>query len=361
MKKKIISIIGGGIFGASIYILLKKNGFNCQLFEQNKKLLNGATSNNLNRIHFGYHYPRDSQTARQSYLGYKSFKKFYGDSIIKNFDNYYVIANESKISFKSYLKFCDKNNLKYRIIKRNNFLINKNIEGVIKINEPIYDWNILLKILKKKISLLNDNKIYLKTKINKIKKNNNSYILETKNKKYCTDFIIDASYHSSNTLLKSIQKNKKFIFQLVVVAEVFIKNFDRPHGIAVMDGPFFSFLPMGNTNKYLLYHVKHSVLKNKLDLEFNYNWLKKINKNKLDSFNKKVLYDIKKFFPTLDIKITKKYHLSPRVFIPQVENTDKRISKIDKIKKNYFKITSAKVDHSIDIANDLLKLIKKII
>ena len=68
MKKK-ISIIGGGIFGISIYLKLKSAGFDCQLFEGKKKLLCGVTTNNLNRIHHGFHYPREKKTAIQSIKG----------------------------------------------------------------------------------------------------------------------------------------------------------------------------------------------------------------------------------------------------------------------------------------------------
>ena len=76
MKQK-IAIIGGGLFGITIYIILKKKGYDCTLFEKNNDILKGASTNNLNRVHFGYHYPRDIETAQQSLKGYKSFKSFY--------------------------------------------------------------------------------------------------------------------------------------------------------------------------------------------------------------------------------------------------------------------------------------------
>ena len=69
MKQK-IAVIGGGLFGITAYIKLKRKGFDCSLFEKKKDLLCGASTNNLNRVHFGYHYPRDDETAKQSYKGY---------------------------------------------------------------------------------------------------------------------------------------------------------------------------------------------------------------------------------------------------------------------------------------------------
>ena len=82
-----IALIGAGLFGITIYLLLKKGGFDCTLFEKNNDILKGASTNNLNRVHFGFHYPRDFETAKQSLKGYKSFKKFYTTSVLENFDN----------------------------------------------------------------------------------------------------------------------------------------------------------------------------------------------------------------------------------------------------------------------------------
>ena len=105
MKPK-IAIIGGGLFGITTYLKLLKKGYQCFLFEKKKSILKGASSNNLNRVHLGYHYPRDFETARQSLKGYKNFKKFYSSSIVDKFKNYYFIANLSKVNMKNYLKFC---------------------------------------------------------------------------------------------------------------------------------------------------------------------------------------------------------------------------------------------------------------
>ena len=41
-----------------------------------------------------------------------------------------------------------------------------------------------------------------------------------------------------------------------------------------MDGKFFSFLPKGQSNNHLLYHVKYSIIKQSVSKEFDKNWLK---------------------------------------------------------------------------------------
>jgi hypothetical protein len=355
--KKSISIIGGGIFGASIYIKLKEAGHDCILLEEKKKLLSGATTNNLNRIHHGFHYPRDKKTAIQSIKGYKSFKKFYNKSIIKNFPNFYLIANKSKVNLKQYIKFCQDCKLNFEKLDLKKFpLLTKNIEGGIKVYEPIYDWEKLKKQVERKINKFKKNKIQLNTKVLKIEKNNNGFIVFTKKGFFKTDVVIDATYNFSNSLTKNLIKNERFKYQLVFVKKFHLKDFKKL-GIAVMDGNFFSFLPKGKSNDHLFYHVKHSIIKEEVSHEFNQNWLNlKRYKNKITFLEKKMIIELKKFFPKIKVSFSKKNYISPRVLYANVEKTDKRSSEIKKISKNYYKVISGKIDHSVDIAKRLKKI-----
>ena len=129
-------------------------------------------------------------------------------------------------------------------------------------------------------------------------------------------------------------------------------------GLALMDGNYFSFLPKGKTNKHILYHVVHSVLKKTISNYYPVNWYKKPSIISINNSKKKILKDIKKYFPNFNLKLTKNYFISARVFPTNLEKTDKRVSKIIKLKKGYYKILSAKVDHCVDIANQMLKCLQ---
>ncbi|MDA8836175.1 FAD-dependent oxidoreductase, partial [Candidatus Pelagibacter bacterium] len=99
-----VIIIGSGIFGLTIFLKLISKKYDCILLEKEKRIMLGASTNNLNRVHLGYHYPRDDKTAQQSKIGSNSFIKFYKSSIIKYFQNYYVISKyNSLVNFKDYL------------------------------------------------------------------------------------------------------------------------------------------------------------------------------------------------------------------------------------------------------------------
>src|SRR3989344_9442806 len=99
-------VIGGGIFGVTAAIELAKSGINTYLFEQNKFLMQGATSVNQNRFHLGYHYPRSAATAKQCLEGLPSFKEYFSPVLVDLKENYYAIGKKgSRVGFDKYIKF----------------------------------------------------------------------------------------------------------------------------------------------------------------------------------------------------------------------------------------------------------------
>jgi hypothetical protein len=361
-----ILIVGGGIFGLTIFLKLKAYRQNCILLEKNKEIMSGASTNNLNRIHLGYHYPRDDMTAKQSQMGYKSFVPFFKNSVIRNFDNYYLISNcNSKINFKEYLKFCKKNKLDFKIIKNVDFFTKKkkkftNIEGIIKVNEPIYSWKKIIKLINNKLKLFKKD-IYTNAEVVKCDKKNNIYRVTTKKFSLNADIVIDASYMSLNYKFFKSRKFKKFYkniyYQITIIPEIIIKNVKKL-GLAIMDGPFFSILPKGNETRHLIYHVKHSVAFDSKNIKkFFININKKICSKKLSQIKKNILKDVNYFLPNMKFNYTGKFFISQRVIFKN--KNDRRISSIFEPQRNYFVIASAKIDHAVDIANNVLETISK--
>tara|TARA_Y100000996_G_scaffold289006_1_gene228316 strand:- start:974 stop:2059 length:1086 start_codon:yes stop_codon:yes gene_type:complete len=358
-----ISIFGGGIFGITTFLILRKKGLNCYLYEKEKDLLSGATTKNLNRVHLGYHYPRDKETVFQSQKGFNSFTKLYSNSIFKNFDNYYAIAKTSKVKSKKYEKFLRETKLKYTKINPKNFRFKtNNIENIYKVNEPVYSWSLLKKQINNLIGK-DKNRIFLKSGIKNLKLENKKYFFKINKKTFSSDIIINATYEGCNGISKNIGKTNNFEYQVTNIMEINSKKF-KSIGFALMDGPFFSFLPMGNKkNTQVLYHVTHSVLKKSLSDKFKYSWLKKNKalKDNIKRSNSNTLQDLKKYFPSMDIKKINKNYISSRVLLPRTKKTAKRISYLTESSKNYFEVFSGKVDHSVDIANQLYKRIYKIL
>ena len=357
-----ISIFGGGIFGLTIFLILRKKGLDCCLYEKEKELLSGASTKNLNRVHLGYHYPRDKETVYQSQKGFRSFTKFYSKSIITNFENYYAIANSSKVNSKKYEKFLKETKLKYEKISPEKFRFKTNfIENIYKVSEPIYSWYLLKKQINNLV-IKDRNKIFLNSRVSNSRYEGNKYLFDVGKKTKKSDIIINATYEGCNEISKNISKPNSFEYQVTNVMEICSKKF-KSIGFALMDGSFFSFLPMGTKkNKQVLYHVTHSVLKREVGNKFNYEWLKRNQKFKkiINLSNKNTLGDLRKYLPEIDVKKINKNYISSRVLLPKTKKTAKRISYFKEPQKNYFEVFSGKVDHSVDIANKIYKKISKI-
>ena len=61
------------------------------LVEKKNDIMTGASKCNHNRIHFGFHYPRSIETAKESLDGLILFLMRFNDAIVSDFPNYYFI------------------------------------------------------------------------------------------------------------------------------------------------------------------------------------------------------------------------------------------------------------------------------
>ena len=155
MKKSHVAIVGCGIFGAMTAIRLAEIGIGVTIFDSNARPLQGASLNNQNRLHLGFHYPRDDETASQCIRGFDEFRSEFSDCILDNFDNAYFIATEGSLtSPDEYLRFCRKHQLDFKEIDPNLFNPIVNVDLGITTNEVVYDSVILEKLITKNFSLL---------------------------------------------------------------------------------------------------------------------------------------------------------------------------------------------------------------
>lgn len=357
---KRIAVIGSGIFGLAIAEKLQKLDFDVHVYEKNNSILSGASRNNLNRIHQGFHYPRSLKTIKQSSENYKVFVNKYKKFVKKKQLSFYFIAKKkSKVSLNKYLKVVSKIPYFSKVVSDKKIPIKiKNISGGILTNEKIYDWKLMEKYFTGK---LNSNvKFFLKNYIERInldktltiKKHNKTF----KSKTY--DFIIDSSYLYQNDFKKNLGiPIKKKIFQKTLILELeFYKCPDI--GAAVMDGKFVSFLPKGNSKKiFLLYDVEHSVLKKEMSLLYPKKFNKKFSKQNLLAAEKKIIKKLNFFFPELRVKKINKYRIADRVL--DIDNNDKRLTNVKFYKNVYFFVNQGKTDHCIEAAERIYKLIKK--
>ncbi len=334
MKNEVI-IIGGGVFGCSIAIELARKGKKIRLIEKNNDILLGATKHNHNRIHFGYHYPRSIETAKQSLLSLSSFLLEYADSVKGNFLNYYAVAKEfSMVSPEKYEDFCNELGVSYKPSLLTNQLINNELLSAnYKVDEPIYDCDNLRNLIYDKLRSSNV-QLELNTDIKDI------------NVEGC-DLIVNCSYSALNEVNRHFGEEEivgKYQDVLIPV----IKWNHEPIGLTVMDGPFCSIMPRGfNKSEFLVYHVVEGVL-SAHETDFV--------PPKIDEVevSKRIIEKSAIFYPFLkDVEIIN-FWRSKR-FIPSNSSTDSRLSQIFVSKKsqNYISVFSGKVTTAVSIAKTI--------
>jgi hypothetical protein len=241
-----ILVIGSGIFGISIALELDSD-HKVTIIESNDDIMNGASKCNHNRLHFGFHYPRSIETAKQSLDGYELFHKKYKNYILENFPNYYFIHKNSKVNSLDYKIFCDKLNLDYSNETPTDLNMD-DLSSSFLTNEPIFDYDLIKKQIREDLEKSNV-KLILNKKV-KSRKDISGY-----------DVVINTTYSNINVINKLFNiKPMKLKIQDVIIP-IFKLNKD-PFAYTIMDGNYCSIMPRGfDKNKFLLYHVKESVVR----------------------------------------------------------------------------------------------------
>jgi len=266
--KKVL-IIGAGIHGTFIAKYFKKYCVKITIIEKNSSILSETSRATHNRANRGYHYPRSIETFNECMKAYDYFKKNYY-KYLKKIPSFYCIENKSKTNFNKYIKFFKKKNLEFKIIKKNKFIKNHNLEGVIKADEGCFDHLGIAKMIERELRNKNI-KVVKNFNLKKVKNIKGSFELISKNNKRLSDnfdVIINATYDKSSEILKKfkIKSASKYWYQLTEIVVVYSKR--KIPGITVMDGDFITIMPyIKKNNLYLIYDVKNSILKkNKLPI-----------------------------------------------------------------------------------------------
>jgi hypothetical protein len=364
MKQRInVVVIGCGIFGAEIALKVSNIGLSVKIFEANDDILLGASMNNQNRLHLGFHYPRDIETGIQSIRGFDLFKNKYEKCIQSNFLNtYFIASNNSLTDMDEYLIFCKELGVPFKNINSEDLPIK--LEGVgrgISCNEVVYDCEILRDIVQENIKK-NNIDISLKSRVEEISKNDDLFTLKTTSgEEVDADVVINATYGASNYLTEQLGilvPERQYEYTVVPIIELDIDKI----GITIMDGPFLTILPFGKTNKFLLYHVDLSVIDSEVNTKLNLEWLSKktspLSKiNKEDYFNM-MIDECKNFIPVLQKSKLIDFLEGPRMVLPRRDDSDERPSLITDT-NYYIEVFSGKIDHSIWIAEEISKGLKK--
>lgn len=266
IKKPKVAIIGAGIFGVNCAIELGKF-CDVTLFERNNDIMLEASFVNQYRHHWGYHYPRSDKTVQDIRGAIDDFEKIYNNAIVREFPTYYSVAKSgSKTSAKEFLRFCNKHKLPFTTeYPDEKFLNRKKISLSLKTFEPIYNYDLLKKIVYSHIKKSPNLKVKLSTEVvgGKIDKDGtkNLVVVDSKGNKHTEmfDYIINTTYANYNKFSKWFEFPIKPV--RIDLVEALIVKLPLPKiSLAVMDGPFTNLVPTSKDNIFTLVHIKESIL-----------------------------------------------------------------------------------------------------
>src|SRR3989338_7920179 len=365
-SKKVVGIIGSGIFGILTALEMAKNGYSVIVFEKEKEIMTGASLVNHGRIHMGYHYPRDKETVIQSLKAKTPFETFFGKSIIKKINNHYMVAKEGSLtSHKGFLSFCKKMNLPYKISWPSDLKISKEKIAVsVKVPETIFDANRTKDFLLKKVAKANNITLLTNSPVVGLKKNNEGFTVNygSDNRDGITNCaaLVNATNgainHINNLLGLPLQTFQYELCEILVTSTPW-KNM----GWMIMDGPFFSAMPFGYSKNHLFYDVELSVLERVVGKFPNF-------KYGIDYYNTKKRREERfnqyqdKWAPWIgELKNYKHLHSMyiPRIVLHKAEKTYKRPTMVDELIPGFWQIFSGKIATSVPVAIEIGNKIHK--
>ena len=357
-----VAIIGGGAFGAATAVKLAEHGFSICVFERLPGLMQGTTSV-ANRLHRGFHYPRDEQTARQCIRGFHAFRENFEAAVLPGVFNAYFIANEGSLtSPEDFLSFCRRLSLPYREIGPDEFLPPvTNVSLGILTGEVMYDPLILNSLLKDRLCTAKVEQRFNADVIDIRRKNGGYEIITSHGSSDHFDAVVNCCYADSNRLTARLGHSVQSRQYEYVAASIIELDLPQTVSISVLDGPFMCMLPFGAGGEYLLYHVEQGVIAQDTTEFIDRNWLSP-ETSPFAGVNKQQWFDAQlasccTFIPALKHCRLKKFVQCPRVVLADSDDTDARQSILTEHEPGYIGVFSGKVNHSVWVADEIAEML----
>ncbi len=340
---------------------LAKLGFEVSLFDSSNEIMQLASKNNQNRLHMGLHYPRDLPTAIQSRIGFSKFIETFPSAVRYDFDNYYALSKKnSRVSKEEFTKFIVESGIVVNAIETPKDLFSLGFEdtkinGLWKCQEGVIDIESLSHTIRGDLESCNVNQ-YLGTKVNKLNLVGNKWLLESENDLIDEfDWIVRATYGQDE--IQSNSQNimsKTYEFHQTMIMEV-SSNY-KPFGLTIIDGDFLTILPKGFSSNFLIYAPSISI-RHKIESSTPPKLWQIINEVDQAKFSIQIIDRIKDWIPNFEVLNILQILQTTRSIKPNKSKTDERTSDINLTDKNFLDIWSGKIDHCIDIAEKVCKIV----
>jgi len=250
-------IIGAGYYGLYAADILSKNGMHITVIEIDKQAFTRASYANQARIHNGYHYPRSLATAKKTQHYFSRFNQDYGFCVKDDFAKIYGIArNLSYTTPKQFESFCSAANIPCEIASVGNFFNTSQVTAAYMTAEYSYDAIKLRDYMVRKVTEASVN-INCDVCINSTEIAKDYFLIDLDDgTRIKTPRVLNASYASINQVNKLFGfRGEPIKYELCEVIIIEANDALRDVALTVMDGPFFSIMPFGNSGFHTLTSV----------------------------------------------------------------------------------------------------------
>ncbi len=355
-----VAVIGGGIFGSLAALKLAGEGHAVTLLERGPILLGGASHNNQNRLHLGFHYPRCDETARQCRRGFDRFLDELGPAVVGGFPNVYLIASHgSRTSPAEFLRFCARHRLPHRRVDVD--ALRPRVTGVelgVLTEEVVYDSALLRELIRGR---LERSLAVVRTGVDVRaihRLGHHRFELGLAGgERAAFDAVVNCAYGGANALtcqLGHAVEARKYEYTAVAIVEL---DWPTPTGLTVLDGEFLTVLPFGRSGRYLLYHVRHAVIAREEATLLDPRWLdaRTAPFAHVDraAWFARLTASAAEFVPDLAHARLAGVLEGPRVSLASREASDARPSLVTVHEPGYLAVLAGKIDHATWIADEV--------
>jgi hypothetical protein len=260
VKKVDDLIIGAGIFGVYAALYLARQGRRVLLLETGKQAMARASVVNQARLHAGYHYPRSIGTARLSDEYRMRFMEEHASCMNGKFKHYYALDQfQSFTDADQFQRFAQNLNLKCEEVSLPEFMKGERIKTIFLTEEISFDPVALKDLYLSKLAEEPLVELLLENSINTVIAENSFWKLGLKNgETVLADRVVNASYAGTNGIHQLFKLPKMDLnYELSEVSLFPSKNLNGL-GLTVMDGPFCSTMPYGNSGLHSLTSVLYT-------------------------------------------------------------------------------------------------------
>jgi glycine/D-amino acid oxidase-like deaminating enzyme len=241
-------VIGGGIFGCYAALFLARQGRRVCLLEQETQLFRKASLVNQARLHSGYHYPRSLATAAMSDEHKARFTDEHRDFVNFSFEKYYAIDRFGSFTDSlQFERFCDRIGIRCERLADHPLFNFDRLEALYLTEEYSFDPVLLGQFYRQQIDNQTNIEVEYGVRLQAAHAEGEEWRVHFSEKKITAPLVINATYASSNAV------NRVFgLADLDLTHEISEMAFvSSPQlgqrGLTVMDGPFGSIMPYGQS------------------------------------------------------------------------------------------------------------------